>query len=136
MKARNLVSPSSTESNEPRVRNVRTRMLSQMSIWLRKATLLRRGVKDDGMRGIAHKRCTTGQRSQHTTVAFDPHILLDATPFSNETDQSLGLMDMEMVTDHLPARRVWIGSNHGLQMGENIFLRACGSTKRRKVSSS
>ncbi len=80
--------------------------------------------------GIAQKGSTAGHGSQNTAFAFDPQIFLDPTELGHPTDEGFGLMGIEVVTDHMPTRGLWVGGKHCLQMGQKIFLRSCGSTER------
>jgi hypothetical protein len=64
--------------NKPRLSNVRTRILSQISIWFNQE--LRLGVewKTTALTGTAEKSSATGHGGKGPALAFDAQILFDA----------------------------------------------------------
>src|SRR6266568_1667003 len=84
-------------------------------------------MKHHLMARLTQKGSTAGHGGQDTTLAFDPQILITATALSDEAYQCLGLMDVEIVTDKMPAGGLGSSGNDRLHMRQEIFLRSRGA---------
>ena len=80
------------------------------------------------MTGITEIGRATAHRGQDAALAFDTQILLESRQVSDPADQGLGLMGVQLVTDHMPASRLGLGCHHGLQMRQEIGLGPSGAT--------
>ncbi len=49
------------------------------------------------------------------------------SPFGHPAHQRFGLMDIQVIQDHVPLRRLGIAGNQALEMRQRILLSACGS---------
>src|SRR6266853_1301342 len=82
------------------------------------------------MTGITEKSSATDHRGQNAALAFDAQVFFQTRQVSDPTDQGLGLMRVQPVTDDMPATGLQIGGDHGLQMRQEIGFGASGSTGR------
>jgi hypothetical protein len=81
-------------------------------------------MKDHLMGRLTQKSCAAGHGGQDPSFAFDRQILLAATALSDEADKGLRLMDVEIVTDKMPAADLGSSGHDRLHMRQKIFLRA------------
>ena len=70
---------SCTETQFSRESKRRTRMLNQISIWLRKATVSGSIHEANAMSGVAEKGCARAHAGEMATFAFDAQVILDIT---------------------------------------------------------
>ena len=61
-----------------------------------------REVKGDAMLRVAQECFTRPLGSEHTRFAFDAEVGLEAAGASNEADNGLGEVDVEIVADNVP----------------------------------
>ena len=87
-------------------------------------------VEDHFMGRITQKGGSTGHQGQNAIFALLAQVLLDARDLGHEADQGLGLMDIEVVTDNVPAGDQRIGGDDRLHMGQEILLRTRRAAKR------
>ena len=78
---------------------------------------------------VAQKRGAAGHRGQNATLAFDSQVCFN----SRSPPPSAPVIRIDgcsTVTDDMPARGLWVGRNHRLQMCQEIGLCPRGSTCR------
>ncbi len=93
---------SCTERQLSRESKRRTRILNQISIWLRKATVSGGIHEANAMARVGEKGCTSAHAGEMTPFAFDAEILLDGTPLCYQAHQRFRLMDVELISDKDP----------------------------------
>jgi hypothetical protein len=85
-------------------------------------------VKNDCVGGITQEGRPARHQGHDAIFALLPQVLLDAGELGHEADQGLGLMNVEVVTDKMPAGGLGIGGHDRLHMGQKILLRPRGSS--------
>ena len=93
--------------------------------------MLGRKVKHDLVGGVVQKGCPAFHRLQDPTFALDAQRLrCDPFALSDPAQQGLGLMDIQIIQDHVPLRRGGIAGNQALEMSQGILLGAGRSPGR------
>src|SRR5713101_5652260 len=93
---------SCTERQLSRESKRRTRILNQISIWLRKATVPGSVHETNAMSGVGEKSCARTHAGEMATFAFDAQFLLDITLRSDQAHQRFGLMSVKLIGDKDP----------------------------------
>src|SRR5713226_8149714 len=93
---------SCTERQLSRESKRRTRMLNQISIWLRKATVSGSIHEANAMSGVGEKGCAGAHAGKMTTFAFDAQVFLYFTLRSYQTHQRFRLMGIQLISDKDP----------------------------------
>ena len=89
-----------------------------------------RKVQHDLVGGVVQKGRPAFHRLQDATFAFDAKPLrCDPFPPSHPAHQGFGLMDIQVIQDHVPLRRRGIAGNQALQMRQGILFRASRSPR-------
>jgi hypothetical protein len=91
-----------TETQLARANKRRTRMLNQISIWLRKAAVFGGIDEANAMVGVGEKGRTGAHAGEMTTFAFDAQILLKATLCCHQAYQRFRLMGVKLISDKDP----------------------------------
>src|SRR5258708_26893984 len=85
--------------------------------------------KTNAMGWIAQKDRSGRHRFENAGFAFDTEVKVDLAKLSDQTDQSFGLVSIELVGDKSPVG-IGIGNNSLGNVGGEIGLRAGGITGR------
>src|SRR6266702_1977323 len=125
MKARIWSRRSASERKLPRLSNLRTRRLSQISTGFIKASMLR-GVREHPfVRRVMQKGRAALHRLENTALAFHAQALgFDAFLFGHPTYHRFGLMDVQILQHDAPLRRLGLAFDQVLEMGQGILFGA------------
>ena len=75
--------------------------------------------------GVVQKRCPAFHGLQDATFAFDAQCLrCDPFQLSHPAHQGFGLMDIQIIQDHVPLRRLGIAGKQALEVRQSILLGA------------